>query len=496
MLNNFKYIYSPNKSLENLDKIIKDISNVLENDRISTDPIKKLAYGKDYWVISNLMTINGIQPAVPDLIVWPKTKEEVVKILHIANQYQCPIIPYGEGSGVVGGAIPVHGGIIMDMKYFDEIEINPTNMTVTVGTGINGAVLERHLNERGYRMGHIPQSIRTSTVGGYIAHRAAGQFSGLYGKMEDIVLSMEVVLADGTISESKAYPKASIGPMLDRLFLGSEGTLGVITKATCKIWPMPEKQGKMSYVFSNMQDCLDAIRETVQNHINPAVVRIYDKVETEKHFGKKIKKSRKKIMIVFVFEGLSRIVDLDMQITAENCEKYHGTSTGTEPVDHWFETRFAVTDSQEFCSYGYVMDTIEISCMWEKANEAYESIISSVKDVPGSMTVSGHASHFYSTGVCWYFSFSAIPKKEQPFLEQYNMIWDAVMKQILSLGGAVSHHHGIGVNRSSWMQKEHGYEYEVLKRVKKIMDPNNILNPGKLYIEEPQNIPGKDTNED
>ncbi len=481
MLNNFKYVFQPNKSSENLNIVISEISELVGSERISTDEIKKLAYGKDYWVISNLMTLNGIQPTLPDLIVWPNTSNEITQILKIASKYQIPVIPYGEGSGVVGGALAIHGGIILDMKYFDEININQMNMTVTAGTGINGAILERYLNERGFRMGHIPQSIRTSTLGGYIAHRAAGQFSGLYGKIEDIVMSMEVVLPNGEIMESKTYPKASVGPMVDRLFLGSEGTLGIVTKATCKIWPMPEKQGKLSFVFADMQSCLNAVKDTVQNRVNPAVVRIYDKTETEKHFGSSVKKAKNKIMLIFVFEGLARLVDLEMQITAENCEKYHGINTGDSPLDHWFKTRFAVTDSSVYCSYGYVMDTIEVSCMWDRANDIYESLISAVKNVPGVMTISGHASHFYTTGVCWYFSFSAIPKKNQPFVELYDLIWDTVMEKTLSLGGSISHHHGVGVNRTRWMQLEHGKEFQLMQDIKTTLDPQNILNPGKLY---------------
>ena len=163
--------------------------------------------------------------------------------MKFANENKIPIIPYGEGSGVVGGALAIDGGIVVDLKYFQEIEINATDMTVSVGTGWNGENLERYLNEQNLTMGHIPQSVRTSTVGGYIAHRAAGQYSTKYGKMEDILLGVEVVLPTGEILRTKAYPRASVGPMADKLFLGGEGTLGIVTKAICRIWPKPKNRG-------------------------------------------------------------------------------------------------------------------------------------------------------------------------------------------------------------------------------------------------------------
>jgi len=486
MFNNLKIHFENESKIKNIDQITENLTKMVGPERISIDMIDRIAYGKDYWLISNLMTLKGVQPTLPDLIIWPKSPYEITQILKIANKYKIPVIPYGEGSGVVGGALAIHGGIILDMKYFDSIEINSTNMTVTVGTGLNGAVLERHLNEHGLRMGHIPQSIRTSTIGGYIAHRAAGQFSGIYGKMEDIVLSMEIVLPTGDIISSKTYPRASVGPMVDRLFLGSEGTLGIVTKATCKIWPMPEKQGKLSYLFTEMQDCLDAIRETLQARINPGVIRIYDKKETERHFGATIKESKDKIMVIFVFEGIEKLVDLELQITSENCEKYNGITSGEKPIEHWFKTRFKVSEASEFGPYDQVMDTIEISCMWEKSNEIYNAVIKSLLAVPGIYLASGHASHFYTTGVCWYFTFSGIPKEGKDHLTLYTEAWDAVISTVLKSEGAASHHHGMGINRGKWMHLEHGEEFKLLQKIKATIDPNNIMNPGKLYSDKIQ----------
>lgn len=484
-IDKLKVVLKKGTSIANPQKIEADLKKICGNDGVSTDAIDKIAYGKDAILIGNRWTLEGLNPTEPDFIVWPKTVEQVSEIVKYANLTKIPIIPYGEGSGVVGGALAVNGGIIIDMKHFLDIDINPINMTVTVGTGWNGQNLERTLNEKKFTMGHIPQSVRTSTVGGYIAHRAAGQFSTKYGKMEDILLGLEVVLPTGDIVRTKSYPRASVGPMIDKLLLGGEGTLGIVTKAVCRIWPLPEKQGKLAFAFESMKDCLNAIRVTLQGQIFPAVIRIYDKIETERHFYN-TPEAKGKIMVVFVCEGPARLVDLETNITSENCRKHKGVDCGEEPVLHWFETRFVVKESSEYAPYGLIFDTIEVSCMWDVANQLYENVNKEIMKVPGMLMASAHASHFYTTGVCFYFTFGGNPKPGQDPYDFYKQAWDAAMRGTLSVKGSISHHHGLGINRTPYMKLEHKEMFELLKKVKKLFDPNDIMNPGKLYDESMQ----------
>jgi alkyldihydroxyacetonephosphate synthase len=480
-----KVAFDHPSEIQDFSVVMADLQKILGEDAVSSDSIDRIAYGKDYWLISNQMTLNGKIPAYPDIIVWPKTPEHISQILQLANKHSLPIpvIPFGEGSGVVGGALPIKGGIMVDMKYFDHIEVNKINMTATIGAGVNGKTLERYMQQQGLRMGHIPQSLHTSTMGGYVAHRAAGQFSGKYGKIEDMVKSLEVVLPSGDIMKSKYYPRAAVGPMVDRIFLGSEGTLGIVTEVTCRIWPLPEKQAGSSFVFTTLQECLDAIRITLQANINPAVIRIYDKAETHRHFGPTEKKSKDRLMVIFVFEGITKLVDLEMAITAENCLKHHGIACGSGPVDHWFKTRFNVKESSDFGPYGLVFDTIEVAIPWDQADHLYESVTKEIMKVPGALMATGHASHFYPTGVCFYFTFSAVPKQGQDYLEIYDQCWDAAVRGTLKLGGAAAHHHGMGLNRTRWMALEHGTEFDLMRKIKQLLDPNNIMNPGKLFSE-------------
>ncbi|MCK4370625.1 MAG: FAD-binding oxidoreductase, partial [Candidatus Lokiarchaeota archaeon] len=251
----FEVIYKDNRcEIKDKQKIKSKLKEIVGENNISTNEVDILAYSKDSTLIGMNWTIQGKLAGVPDFITWPETVEQISEILKLANKEKIPIIPFGEGSGVVGGAIAIYGGIIIDMKKFNKIlKINDKNLTVTAQTGINGMNLERILNSKGYTTGHIPQSLYISSLGGWIAHRAAGQFSTKYGKIEDIVLGMEVVLPQGEIINFKTIARASTGPQLDKLFIGGEGTLGIVTKATLKIWPYPAKRTLISYAFPSIE---------------------------------------------------------------------------------------------------------------------------------------------------------------------------------------------------------------------------------------------------
>jgi len=483
-LKEFDLIYNKNRvEIKNKNEIKTKLIKLIGKSNISDEEVDLLAYTKDDTLISMNWTIQGKIAALPDFITWPENKEQISAILNLANIEKIPIIPFAEGSGVVGGAIPIYGGIILDMKKFNKIiELNNKNLTVTAQTGINGMNLERYLNAKGYTLGHIPQSLYTSSLGGWIAHRAAGQFSTKYGKIEDIVLGMEVVLPQGNVINFKTIARASTGPQIDKIFIGAEGTLGIVTEATLKIWPYPEKRALISYAFPTIEDSFEAVREILREHIFPAVIRIYDKSETDRHF-EHIEKAKNKVMVVFVCEGNQNLVDLEESITRENCVKNSGVDCGEEPVKHWFETRFKVTETSSMPPYKIVFDTIEVASMWENTSKIYHEVIDSVSEIKGILLITAHISHFYPNGVGLYFSFGGVAPKEKTDFEFYQECWNATIKAVVKAGGSIAHHHGIGINRSHWMNDEWGEAYTLIKKVKEVLDPNNILNPGKLYVD-------------
>jgi alkyldihydroxyacetonephosphate synthase len=367
------------------------------------------------------------------------------------------------------------------MKKFNNVlSINDQNLTVTAQAGINGMNLERYLNAKGYTSGHIPQSLYTSSLGGWLGHKAAGQFSTKYGKIEDIILGFEVILPNGEILDFDPIPRNSTGPQFDKLFIGAEGTLGIITKATLKIWPAPEKRTLISYSFPTIEDSFAATRNILREHIFPAVIRIYDHSETERHF-EQIDKAKDRVMVVFVCEGNSKLVDLEEEITRAKCEQYNGFDCGETPVEHWFETRFRVTETSSMPPYKIVFDTIEVASSWDNAGEVYHNVLNNMDNIKGILMITAHVSHFYPNGVGIYFSWGGVPPRGMSELEFYQEGWDTVIKAVIDAGGSIAHHHGIGINRSHWMEKEWGSAMKYLLKIKELLDPNNILNPGKIY---------------
>ena len=318
----FEVIYKENRcEIKDKKKIESKLKEIVGENNISTNEVDILAYSKDSTLLGFNWTLQEKIAGLPDFITWPENEKQISEILKLANKEKIPIIPFGEGSGVVGGAIAIYGGIIIDMKKFNTIlEINDKDLTVTVESGTNGMNLERYLNAKGYTCGHIPQSLYFSSVGGWIAHRSAGQFSTKYGKIEDIVMGMEVILPQGDILKFKTIARASTGPQFDKLFIGGEGTLGIVTKATLKIWPNPEKKTLLSYAFPSIEDSFNATRQILRENIYPAVIRIYDQFETLRHFPN-IDNAKDKVMVIFVCEGNAKLVDLEEIITREKCEK-------------------------------------------------------------------------------------------------------------------------------------------------------------------------------
>ena len=480
----FEVIYKENRcEIKDKKKIESKLKEIVGENNISTNEVDILAYSKDSTLLGFNWTLQEKIAGLPDFITWPENEKQISEILKLANKEKIPIIPFGEGSGVVGGAIAIYGGIIIDMKKFNTIlEINDKDLTVTVESGTNGMNLERYLNAKGYTSGHIPQSLYFSSVGGWIAHRSAGQFSTKYGKIEDIVMGMEVILPQGDFIKFKPIVRASTGPQFDKLFIGGEGTLGIVTKATLKIWPNPEKKTLLSYAFPSIEDSFNATRQILRENIYPAVIRIYDQFETLRHFPN-IDNAKDKVMVIFVCEGNAKLVDLEEIITREKCEKNSGLDCGIYPVEHWFETRFRITETSVMPPYKIVFDTIEIASLWDNASNIYHSVIESMNKLEGIILITAHVSHFYPNGVGIYFTFGGAPRKEQTDLEFYQECWNTTIKAVLEAGGSIAHHHGIGINRSHWMESEWGTAMNTLRNIKHLLDPNNILNPGKIYVD-------------
>ncbi len=456
-------------------EFIEKVKYIVGEENVSEKECDLISYSLDYWLYGVFLSQHGNLPSLPCAVISPQNSEEIQGVLKHANEYKVHITPFGGGSGVLGGAIPTEGSAILNLQRMNRfISLDETSLIAEFEAGIIGANLEMELNHRGYSMGNIPQSHYCSTLGGWISTRAAGQFSTKYGKIEDMVLGMEVVLPDGSLLNIKPVPRRSTGPSLKDLFLGGEGALGIVTKAVVSVHPLPKGTVKQSFVFHSVEAALDVVRKILRGDAKPAVVRIFDEAESDRYF----EQIGKKVTVIFISEGEPDFVAFESNVIKRIAQENGGEPLGENPVNIWLKKRFDIGLGPIIMQQGGVVDTIEVVSLFKDAVNLYEDMIASMNAVDGALSVSGHFSHFYPEGVCLYITFVGFPK--DPF-RYYQDTWAAAMEATARNNGSFSHHHGIGYWRKQFMQQEFGASgVELLQRIKFALDPNNILNIGKL----------------
>src|SRR3954452_21126918 len=273
-------------------------------DAASTAPERLDEYVADTYWPALYAAAAGTPLARPDVVVQPRTEEQVAEVLAIADRHRAPVVAWGGGSGTQGGCLPIHGGIVVDLRGLDEIlEVDERSMTVTAQAGVNGRRLEAELNARGLMLPHYPASVEWATVGGYIAARGSGVLSTRYGKIEDLLLSLRVATPSGGLMDTVAVPRHAVRPELTQLFVGAEGTLGIITRATLQLAPLPEERRFAAVSFPSIPAGADAVRRALQLGHRPSVVRMYDEVATRRTFGPVVGEDLTGIYTVLAFEG-------------------------------------------------------------------------------------------------------------------------------------------------------------------------------------------------
>jgi len=434
----------------------------------------RASHGRDWWPLSIRDVSLGRVPYWPGVVVHPRSTLDVSNVLMVAREHATPVTAQGGRSGVVGGAVAPAGGIALDLTGLDQVlALDTTSGTVRVEAGVFGPDLEAHVGAHGWTVGHFPQSFDLATVGGWIACRGAGQFSNRYGKIEDIVRALTVVLASGEVIElGGRAPRQAVGPDLLQVFVGSEGTLGVITEATLVMHPKPAYEQRAAYGFDSFEEGLDACRRIMQRDARPAVLRLYDHAESERSFG------IDRCALIVLDEGDPLLVNATMTIVLEEC--FQALPLDVALVETWMQHRNDVSALASLWEHGVVVDTIEVSGSWTTLAPMRRRVTRALESIEDMLVVSVHQSHAYIDGACLYFTFAGRPTSDPTAF--YRNAWGEASTTVLDSGGALSHHHGVGRNRARFVPAALASAYPLLASLKAQLDPLNILNPGVLGI--------------
>lgn len=455
---------------------LRTVTTVIDDDRDIAE------HSRDWWPLALHWSIAGEVPQRAGAVVRPASTEEVQAVARICNEHRLPLTVAGGRSGVCGAAVPVFGGVVLDTTALDGIvAVDEISGVVEVLAGTFGPDLERELQaQHGLSVGHLPQSFDIATVGGWVACRGAGQYSTRYGKIEDIAVGIEVVLADGTVVRTGDAPAGAVGPDLLQLFLGSEGTLGVVTRVWLRAHPLPPVERRAAYSFPSFNAGVDACRAVLQRGATPAVLRLYDGAESARGHGG----DGTACVLLVLDEGDPTIVDATMAVVDDACAAAGAVPADVELVARWIEHRNDTSALQGLTRKGFVVDTMEIAAPWSRLATLFDDVRAALMAVPHTRAATCHLSHSYPDGACLYFTFAATPPAEE-VEATYIALWDAGQRAVLAGGGNLSHHHGVGLNRSRYMAEAVGNGLDVLTNIKAALDPHGILNPGKLGLPSP-----------
>lgn len=435
---------------------------------------------RDWWANSMIQETGGNPPATRAAIVKVSSEEQVREVVRLAAEHKIPVTASAARSNVTGAALPLRGGIVLDVCGLNRIgEFDETSQIIEVEAGVFGDVFEEYIQrEHGMTMGHWPSSYGISTVGGWVACRGAGQLSTRYGKIEHMVYGLDVVLPDGRLVSVGDTPAAAIGPSLVDLFVGAEGTLGIITKARLRLHRLPDYGRAVAYGFDSFAAGLEACRQIMQNGATPAVLRLYDNLESGVQFD-----LPNTNVLLIADEGNSLLVDAGLEVAEAACREFGTKLDGETIFERWLDTRYLTGKSSEgfVRSPGFVSDTLEMTGRWRDLPAIYDELVAAVKETPGTLAGSAHQSHAYVDGACVYFSLRGeVPVEERE--TWYKNVWSAANAIVLKYDATLSHHHGVGLLRGPYMRATLGEAFGVLENLKVAVDPDNLFNPGKLGL--------------
>ena len=477
---------------------INQFIEISGKENVETGDYERASHAMGYFFSELLMFRKGIIKTPPDLVIYPRSDQEITKILALCNKENIAITPLGGRSSVTRGLETPKGGISLDLtRHMNNIlDFSETNQTIKVQPGIYGPELEKFLNTRNYTCGHFPQSFEYSTVGGWVAARGAGQESTYYGKIENLVLAMKVISPAGII-ETKDYPASAEGWDLNKTFIGSEGSLGIITEITLKIKKYkPKNTAYSSFVFQNFESATTCMKDVMQAGFGtPALFRISDPEETatafkikgfNNSFSDKILKTLgykpgKRCLMFVSIQGDKDYTHMIRKKIKKIARANRGFHSGAKPAKDWLKQRYSSAYMRDpLMDIGIMTDTVETAVTWDKLITLWKAVRTYLESREKTHVMT-HISHVYENGANLYFTFLS-PMKKGIELEDYKAYHKGLIDTIHQNGGSLSHHHGIGRALAPWMEEEMGKTaMGLMKASKDFLDPKGIMNPGSIF---------------
>ena len=473
----------------------------LPDGTVSTDRQTLRHSAIDSWSLALLRRVRGDDLPEPAAVVFPARTEEVATVLAWASQTGTAIISRGAGSGVCGGAQADAQAVVLDLSRMDRIGgVDAISHTVEVQAGVRGDRLEKELAKLGLTMGHYPQSIAISTVGGWIAASSAGQASTGFGAIEDLLLGLTAVLPDGEILRLRPVPRSAAGPDLRRLLVGSEGTLAVVTEATLACRPRPVGWEWLAFSYRDFTAMAEALKNLRRADTGAAVLRGYDETDAQLGFGALNHTTGCVALAGFPAAPAAPAgpaappgLDARKQAAAAILQTT-GTELGASYGEHWWQHRndavqtFAqIMGPERTFGTGVIVDTMEVAGLWSAVPRLYQGIRETL--AAHAQAVGCHLSHLYPSGSSLYFTFLISGADDQDAETRYLAAWDQAARSCAAAGGTITHHHGVGRLKARYLVDDLGETgVGVLARIRAALDPAGIMNPQDMT---PQVINGR-----
>jgi alkyldihydroxyacetonephosphate synthase len=511
----------PTKIPDSLPAIefMADIGDFLSEAQCSFEAENRLRHGHGHTQEEMYAIKHKQLGRIPDVVLYPEMEEQVAGLIEAAKKHDVTLIPFGGGTNVTDALrCPENENRFIasvDMRRMNRIRwIDPENRLACIEAGAVGRHIMEGLKNYGFSMGHEPDSVEFSTLGGWIATNASGMKKNKYGNIEDIVMDVTVATAEGKLARTNQAPRESVGSDLRRLIFGSEGTLGIITSAVVKLFPLPEAQEYGSVLFPSFEDGYGFMEEVTRKSTPPASMRLVDNLQFqfglalkpastglkvvksnfEKFFVTKVKgfDPLKMAPCTLVFEGTRDEVERQKREVYAIAGRHKGMKAGSENGRRGYQLTYSIAYIRDFLmNYYIIAESFETSCSWSDAIAICDNVKRVLleeykkRGLPGKPFVTSRITQVYQTGVAIYFYFGfyykGIPNPSQVYLE----LEDIARAEILRSGGSLSHHHGIGKIREQFLpdiMSETALKWK--KSVKKALDPQNVFGSGNQNLGE------------